>query len=321
MNRWTLKIYLFLFAAIGVILAATFVWTNVQVSLIEKRFPPTGSLVGPNNERIHFVDMPLLPGQSGPTILFLHGASGNLRDQMIPFAPALRGKARMIFVDRPGHGYSDRAGAETPAQQAERYEFLLDNLQVDRVTIVGHSLGAASAVAFAVLYPERTKGLVMLAPATHPWPSGVSWFYNVATLPVIGHIFTETVLVPMGMLTLGNAINEVFQPQSPPDDYIENAAIPLLFRPRVFRNNAHDVVGLSEFVEGFSSRYKEITAPTIIITGDEDDVVSPAIHSVGLERDIPGAELIIVPGLGHKPEYAATEASVDAILKVSSIGQ
>ncbi len=312
-----MKIYLFLFAAIGVILAATFVWTNVQVSSIEKRFPPTGSLVGPNNERIHFVDIPLQPGRSGPTILFLHGASGNLKDQMIPFAPALRGKARMIFVDRPGHGYSDRAGAETPAQQAERYEYLLDNLNVDQVTIVGHSVGAASAAAFAVLYPQRIRGLVLLAPATHPWPSGVSWYYDLATLPVIGHIFTETVLVPVGMLTLGNAIDEVFQPQSPPDDYMENAAIPLLFRPRIFRNNARDVVGLNRFVEDFSIRYSEITAPTIIITGDVDDVVSPAIHSVGLERDIPGAELMVIPGLGHKPEYAATEASVEAILKVS----
>jgi len=312
-----LKVYMYLFAVFGLLLAASFGWTNLQVRALASSFPPIGSFVGPEGERAHFVDIKMAPGRSGPTILFLHGASGNLNDQMVPFAPALRDNARLIFVDRPGHGYSDRVGAETPAQQAERYKILLDDLGVEEATIVGHSLGAASAAAFAVLYPERTKGLVLLAPATHSWPTGVSWYYDLAAMPVVGQIFTETVLVPAGLQTLASATKSVFDPQSPPEDYLDQAAISLVFQPRVFRNNARDVVGLNEFVQKFSSRYKEITAPTIVITGDADDVVLASIHSVGLERDIPGAELIVLPGIGHKPEYAATRIAADAILKVS----
>ena len=312
-----LKIYLTLFVIIAAVLATTFAWTNAQMLSIESQYPPVGSFVGPEGERMHFVDRPLPVGTDGPTVVFVHGASGNLNDQMLPLMPALEGKARLVFVDRPGHGYSDRAGAETPAEHARRYEFLLDELGIQQAVVVGHSLGAASSAAFAVLYPERTKGLVLMAPATHPWPTGVSWYYNVAATPVIGQLFTETVLLPFGMQTLDSASKSVFEPQVPPSNYVEEAAIPLVFRPWVFRNNARDVAGLNEFVSEFSQRYREITAPTVIITGDKDDVVSPAIHSIGLERDIKGSELIVLPGVGHKPEYAATEAVVEAIMKVA----
>lgn len=312
-----MKIYLFILIAFLALLAITFAWTNAQVLSIENNFAPSGSFIGPEGERTHFVDIQLEPGQKGPTVLFIHGASGNLNDQRVPFEPVLQGKARLIFVDRPGHGYSDRVDAETPAQQAARYKKLLDELNVDQVVVVGHSLGAASATAFAVLYPEQTKGLVLAAPATHPWPTGVNWYYDIASMPIIGHLFTETILVPYGMQTINSGVDSVFDPQPVPDDYVEQAAIPLVFRPWVFRNNARDVAGLNEFVSEFSNRYKEIKVPTVIITGDKDDVVSPAIHSIGLEKDIEGAELIVLPGIGHKPEYTATQTVVDAIFKVA----
>ena len=312
-----MKILLFLLIAFLALLAITFAWTNAQVVSIESSFEPRGSFIGPEGERTHFVDVPLEPGQEGPTVLFIHGASGNLNDQLVPFEPALRGKARMIFVDRPGHGFSDRVDAETPAQHAERYKQLLDELNVENAVVVGHSLGAASAAAFAVLYPEATKGLVLAAPATHPWPTGVDWYYDLASTPVLGHLFTETILVPYGMQTIASGVDGVFDPQPAPEGYVEQAAIPLVFRPWVFRNNARDVAGLNAFLLEFSKRYSEIKAPTVIITGDKDDVVSPAIHSIGLEKDIEGSELIVLPGVGHKPEYAATQTLVDAIFKVA----
>ena len=312
-----MKVYLILFAFLAAILANTFAWTNAQMLSIESQFPPKGTFVGPEGERMHFVDKPLPAGHSGPTVVFIHGASGNLQDQMLPFSPALEGKARMIFVDRPGHGYSDRAGAEDPALQAARYKFLLDELGIKQAIFVGHSLGAASVAAFAVLYPEQAQGLVLMAPATHPWSTGVSWYYDIAALPVVGEIFTETVLLPFGMQTLDSASKTVFDPQQPPENYVRDAAIALVFRPWVFRNNARDVTGLNEFVSQFSSRYREITAPTVIITGGKDDVVSPAIHSIGLEKDIEGAELIVLPGIGHKPEYTNTDTVVEAILKLA----
>ena len=45
----------------------------------------------------------------------------------------------------------------------------------------------------------------------------------------------------------------------------------------------------------------------MIITGDVDKIVSPQIHSAALAREIPGAKLVVLPGVGHVPQWAAPD--------------
>jgi pimeloyl-ACP methyl ester carboxylesterase len=91
----------------------------------------------------------------------------------------------MLFVDRPGHGYSERGGPEnaSPPARPMRLPALMDKRGIDKAIIVGHSFGGAIAAAFGVRHPEKTAGLLFLAPATHPWPGGIDWYYHVATAP------------------------------------------------------------------------------------------------------------------------------------------
>ena len=307
-----MKFFMSILILLLVAAAALFAYTRWQVVQIESKFPPIGQFANLNGTQFHYLDVPA-GADSDAAVLFVHGASGNLNDQRGAFENILSGSARLIFVDRPGLGYSERGGAETPAQQAEMYKLLLDELGIDKIVLVGHSLGSASVAAFAVLYPERVKGLLFLAPATHPWPGGVNWYYNVASWPLIGHLFTETILVPVGMASLEQGAKSVFDPDPMPEDYVEGSAAALVFRPKVFRNNARDVAGLLQFVTKFSPRYKEIKAPTVVITGTKDDIVLPSIHSVGLEKDIEGSELIVLEGVGHKPDYVGRTQAVAAI--------
>ncbi|MEE9314763.1 MAG: alpha/beta hydrolase [Rhizobiaceae bacterium] len=313
-----LKILSLFVLTFAVVLLGFFIWTSLQIELLEKEFPPSGKFATLAGAKFHYADVPDSEGRLAP-VLFVHGASGNLKDQQEAFADAFRGKARMLFVDRPGYGYSERAGANTPAKQAERYKMLLDELNIKQTVLVGHSLGAASVAAFAVLYPDRVKGIIFLSPATHPWTTGIKWYYKLASTPILGEIFTETLALPIGNLSLEGGIKSVFDPQTPVKDYVKRTSTPLILRPSSFRYNARDVAGLNEFLSDFSPRYKEIKAPVIIITGDKDDVVSPSIHSLGLERDIEGAELVVLPGMGHKPDYMATDIVLDAIRKVGKL--
>ncbi len=64
-------------------------------------------------------------------------------------------------------------------------------------------------------------------------------------------------------------------------------------------------------------RYKDIKAPTIIIAGDTDNVVSTEIHSKHLARNVPGAELIIVHNLGHKSDFVARDLAIAAMEKIA----
>ncbi|HVK91158.1 MAG TPA: alpha/beta hydrolase, partial [Mycoplana sp.] len=139
-----------------------------------------------------------------------------------PLKPVLEGRAELLFFDRPGHGWSQRGSSEndTPFGQAKTLAALMDAAGIGKAIIVGHSLGAAEATAFALAYPQRTRGLVLLSAATHPWPGGVtSWYYSLTATPVVGPVFAATLAYPAGTLGLPQATACVFSPNKVPDGY------------------------------------------------------------------------------------------------------
>ena len=99
----------------------------------------------------------------------------------------------------------------------------------------------------------------------------------------------------------------VFAPQEAPADYAERAAIALVLRPQTFLANARDVAGLNAFVTRQAPRYASIKAPTVIITGDRDTVVSPDIHARRSLRRLPQSKLVVLEGVGHMPHHVASD--------------
>jgi pimeloyl-ACP methyl ester carboxylesterase len=142
---------------------------------------------------------------------------------------------------------------------------------------------------------------------------------DLANVPYLGTIFCNTLILPAGLMQLDAGVKHVFQPNPVPEGYAERAAIPLVLRPENFCSNGRDVANLLAYVRRTQPHYKEITAPTVIITGDSDDIVYEHLHSLGLNRDIAGSELVWVKGLGHKPDYVATDLVIAAIEKVAGI--
>jgi pimeloyl-ACP methyl ester carboxylesterase len=121
------------------------------------------------------------------------------------------------------------------------------------------------------------------------------------------------VTTPLGLLAMAPAIQAVFAPQAPPPSYRDAAAVPLALRPKTFQANAEDVAGLYAFVTRQSSRYGAIRAPTVVISGAADEIVWTNLHSRSLEREIAGARLIVLPGVGHMPHYAAPDLVIRVI--------
>jgi pimeloyl-ACP methyl ester carboxylesterase len=313
-----------LIAALAALLIALLVVlagiTRVGAWLIERRNPPVGTFAEIDGARLHYVHVPAA-GAELPPVVFIHGASGNLLDQMLPIRPLLEGRAEMLFVDRPGHGWSTRGTHnDTPSGQAATIAALMDRLGIERAVIVGHSFGAGVAATFALDHPGRTAGLVFVAGATHPWPGGeTAWYYRLVARPVLGRLFVQTLALPAGLLRIDAASAGVFEPNGMPDAYLRDAAVELVLRPKAFRSNAIDVAGLYDHVVQASPRYGGIAAPTVVISGDSDTIVYEEIHSLGLARDIPGAELAWVRNLGHKPDWIAPDLVLAAIEKVSGL--
>ena len=76
---------------------------------------------------------------------------------------------------------------------------------IKRAVIVGHSFGGAIAAAFGVRHPDKTEGLLFLAPATHPWPGGIDWYYHLAAMPMtisVGRCSTGVPAMPQNSVAV-----------------------------------------------------------------------------------------------------------------------
>jgi pimeloyl-ACP methyl ester carboxylesterase len=292
--------------------------TQAGVVAIQRSYPAQGRMVEVAGATLHIVE--LGPREAaGPAIVMIHGASSNLESMRQPLGEMLAGHDRVILIDRPGHGWSTRTREEdsTPAIQGRMIEEALEKLGVGPVILVVHSWAGALGAWMALEYPQRVAGLVMLAPVAYPWPGGVGWYNRLVTTPLIGPLLAYTITLPLGTFLTGPGARNVFLPQAMPPDFVSDTATPLLLRPREFLANARDLVTLKAAVAEQAPRYGEIAAPTVVITGDSDNTVSPRIHSRPFAASVPNARLIVLPGVGHMVQNAAPELvmrEIDAMI-------
>lgn len=299
------------FAALaGITLAGT--WA------IERANPPSGRFVDVDGGRLHIVELGVA---TAPPVVLLHGASGNLGDMWLALGERLAPRYRVILVDRPGHGWSERPGGAadaSPAAQAELIHDALAVLDIKRPIMLGHSWSGALATAYSLNFPDETSGLVLLAPVTHPWTGGIGWINDVAALPVIGALIARTLILPAGYCMLKPGVAAVFRPDAPPPDYGARTALAMLLRPREFVANAQDLSGLKEFVRAQAPRYGELKMPVVIIAGDKDPVVRTDIHSRAIARQVPQATLTVLPGVGHMVHHVAPDSVIQAVDEVAA---
>ena len=101
-------------------------------------------------------------------VVLLHGYLESLR-VWADFVGLLTDKVRVVAIDIPGHGRSSNiAPVHTMELMADVVAGVLDALQIDKVTLVGHSMGGYISLAFCAAYAERLEGLVLLSSSPNP---------------------------------------------------------------------------------------------------------------------------------------------------------
>jgi pimeloyl-ACP methyl ester carboxylesterase len=265
--------------------------------------------------RLHYAEAGA--GNAGPSVIAIHGASANLCDMKLALLPEAAEERRVVLFDRPGLGLSDRPdeNGHDPFVQARLLHMAALRLGLEKPVLVAHSLGGAVALAFALTYPDDISALVLLAPVSHPWPTGADWYNRAAAAPLLGPVFRRTITPIAGPVIAKRAISNDL-----PEKYYQRANVGRLFNPSVFKANAEDLVHLKSHIRKMHTRYGEVTVPVTIMTGDSDTTVSPVIHATALARDIPHASLHIFEGVDHFIQHKKRLAVLNAINAVFEEG-
>lgn len=293
------------------ILATLAIYAEVEVRRAEARYPPTGQFITYDGIRLHYVDR-----GTGAAVVLLHGNPGFVED-FRPVVDSLARTHRVIAFDRPGHGYSKRAGAAgtTPREQLRLIRGALAQLGVSRPIVVGHSWGGGLALLYALEHPGEIDRLVLIGTRAYPGTGKADPVYALNRAPIIGALFRHTVLLPVGRGLLERRLTSAYAPDTVQRAHFE-AARALWLRPAQVEASVWDTENLDRELREASRRYAGIRVPVTVICGEGDQLLP---ESRRLSAAIPGARLVVVPNAGHEVQLTRTASVIDAIRREKSL--
>jgi 3-oxoadipate enol-lactonase len=226
-----------------------------------------------------------------PALLLIQGL-GFSRAGWGPVVEPLRRQFRLVLVDNRGSGRSTAAaGPFNIADMADDVLAVLDDAGIGAAHVLGASLGGMIAQEFAVRHPERVNGLV-LACTTPGWP-----FAYPMPLASVRLIAAGRRLAPD--IALRRLVQHALSPATLAEhpDLVEQ----IITRQQSIRDRdpgawQAQAAAATRYAGGL--RQRRIRARTLILHGAADRVVDPRNAQL-LARRIPGAQLVIFPGLGH----------------------
>jgi pimeloyl-ACP methyl ester carboxylesterase len=246
---------------------------------------------------------------SGPAVLFIHGLLGSHRNWS-HLVDDLATSHRVVVPDLFGHGASAKpVGDYSLGAHAATLRDLVDRLGIDRVTLVGHSLGGGIAMQFCYLFPERVDRLVLvssgglgrqlnplLRAATIP---GAEWVLPVIASPwVRGRLETAGRMVGALGWRAGADVREAWRGFTSLSDADSRRAFLATTRAVVDPGGqtvtAHDHLPMA------------LDIPTLLVWGTSDRMI-PAWHATSAQPAIAGSRVELFEGAGHFPHLEEPE--------------
>lgn len=232
------------------------------------------------------------PRDAEPVVL-LHGLGASLHT-WDPWAEQLARDRRVIRLDLPGHGLTGPSpdGDYADARAHRLLAALLESLGLDRVTLVGHSMGGRLAWSFAAERPERVTRLVLIAPDGFASPGFE--YDRPAEVPAVLGLMRWVLPAPLLRANLAPAYAD---PSRITEETFRRYQ-ELLLAPG---NREAMLARLRQTVlTDPSPRLARITAPTLVLWGEADGMI-PVRNADDYARLIPHATVVRLPGLGHVP--------------------
>lgn len=242
---------------------------------------------------------------TNPTVILLHGLGGDSSNWALTI-PALSGKYHVYIPDQVGFGKSDKPVTNyRVGMLVEFLDVFCKKLGVQKVSLVGNSLGGWTAAAFTLAHPEKVDRLVLVDAAGY---SSKRWGGPEMTKEVLAALNPSTtedfkrlfslILYNKAMLT---------------DPFVETALTNKLKRGDGYTINSfiESILRGEDFLDG---KAKSIKAPTLVLWGKDDGLTPLGIGKAFVE-DIQGAQLVVIDNCGHVPQMEKAGEFNTALLK------
>ncbi len=239
--------------------------------------------------KAYYVQRRPVPGKP-PAVVFVHGAGGSHQHWLYQVRDLPRSPT--YALDLPGHGRSEGPGRDTIPAYSDWLVAFLDEAGLERVVLVGHSMGGGIAQDMALRHPERVAGLGLVGTG--------------ARLRVVPAIFDGIRQAPEAAVRL--ICDLAFGPEAP-------AEMVRLGRRQMGETPADVLYGDFAACDAFDvmGRLGEIAAPTFVLCGTQDQL-TPTKYATYLRDQIGGATLHLVEGAGHMVMVEQPQVVTQALL-------
>jgi len=255
-------------------------------------------------------------GQGEDVLLLIHGLGANAKSWMKNI-PALAEKFRVLALDLPGYGKSDKGYYQYSMDfYADVVSELLAALSVERATLVGHSMGGQISMFTALKYPDKVARLVLISPAGFErfTPGEGAWMRKAVSAEFVHD-------TPIRNIDI-NA-RATFYDMPDYADFIITDRIQIRSAEGFDRYCYAVSKNVAAMLDGIVwDRLDQIRQPTLIIFGTEDGLIpNPYLHGgrtreiaeIGV-KEIPDNELLMVPECGHFVQLEKPAAVNEAVV-------
>jgi len=228
-------------------------------------------------------------------LVLVHGTSSSLHtwDSIVP---ALTDKKRVIRFDLPAFGLT---GPSLERDYSIPFynkfiDSLLIKLGVKQYAIVGNSLGGSIAWNQALAYPDKVKQLILVNSGGYPKKNEKGNIgFKLASTPVVGDVLLK--FTPRGIIR--KSVEDVYSDKTKVSEVLVQRYFDLLLREGN-RQATIDIFKQRKF--GGSEKIKFIQTPTLIIWGEDDQLIDVS-NAYLFQKDIRNSQLVIIPKTGHVP--------------------
>lgn len=262
-----------------------------------------------HGERVAYLD----EGQ-GEVILLLHGIAGSSQTWRSVIGPLSR-TYRVIAPDLLGHGNSTKPRSDySLGAFAVLLRDLLDGLGIDRVTLVGHSLGGGIAMQFSYQHPDYTRRLVLIGSGGLGPDVGLP--LRLASLP--GAELVLPLIAPRQLSSVGERLwpwLRKFGIESPRGEemFRHYSTLSDAATRQSFLRTVRAVIDhRGQSVSAMNRLGTRIDFPVMAIWGERDAII-PVAHAYAAQEARPDLRLVVLPDVGHFP-HAERPAEVAALI-------